>query len=131
MIELPIIYFGSPVAHALVDDAFADLRSLIWRMEVPRSVRNLCKNRSDVVLALLREDPAYQRRCRPHTNPRKGLCIRLSHVVLRPPLVPLLLGEINDSTALEIRSLSSSVRRVVFLNDSRLDCRTENLREVT
>lgn len=135
MISLPITYFGETIGEAIVDDEFAPLAELVWRIEVPRNVRRLGKSRPDVILGLLREEESYRRRCRVHTNVIRGLTVRLSHVVLRPEIViPLQQwnrGEKNDKILEFIRARSMSVKRAVCLNGDRLDCQVSNLREVS
>ena len=128
---LDLIYFDTRIGEAVVDDRHLLLNGLIWRIEIPRTVRRLAHGRPDVTLSLLRESPEYLQRCRVHTNFTVGCIIRLTHVVLRPDLVGYLVkGDTDVMTLARIRELSSSVKRVVSLNGNRLDCRRENLREV-
>lgn len=131
MPTLDLIYFQVVIGEAIIDDEDSRLRACLWHIEVPRRVRRLASGRSDITLSLLRESPEQLKQCRAHTNVAQGCTVRLTHAVLRPELVKLIAeGDTDEVNLTRIRELSSSVKRVICLNDNRLDCRKENLREV-
>lgn len=135
MTSLKVHYADQEVGNALVDHSLDDLsKELMWRLEVPKTLRRDCQGRKDIILAMLREDPDALARCHPYVWIKSKIPLRLSRVALRPELMPLLnevaAGRISNDLLDTIRKISGQVKEVVFLNQVRTDCRSENLREV-
>lgn len=136
MHSIPLYYAGIPVGQALTDDALDTLSpSLVWRVEVPKTIRRACKGRRDILTAMLRDDILALQRCHPYLWICSRIPLRLTRVALRPELLPLINRTAAGSSPTEdefrqINELRRSVKEVVFLNGNRCDCRLENLREV-
>lgn len=134
MADVKLYYQRIIVGRAEVDPELSDVLSRFrWLIELPYSIRRQYRGRTDVILGLLREDPTLLPRCHPYLqlNP---FILRLSRVVIRPQVIPLLSEllshpERKDIICLELRSIVSDLR-VCFLNRSRIDCRSSNLREL-
>ncbi len=132
---IPVHYVGVAVGMAVVDEALDGLATeLVWRLEVPRSIRRLASGRQDILVATLREDETKLQRCHPYCWITSKFPLRLSRVALRPDLVDIIniLSARNDNEQVlaALRNTIKSIRRVVYLDDNRLNCTTENLREV-
>lgn len=130
--NLPLYYCGLQVANAQIDDSVVGLRDFRWTLKIPESIRRLLKT-TDVIAASLREDESVLRRCSPFLQHR-GLVVYLNRVVVRPALVVTLQNfALKPSKELrhEISLTLASVGRIVHLNSSRVDCRVDNLREIT
>lgn len=143
MILLPLHYFKVEVGKALVDDQLAQLSPKIsWRLDLPNALHKL-KLSPDVLVARLREDTVTLHRCIPVTAitaPNKPIfVVRLSKVALQHNLIPLL----NEHASLtrthllkkeplrhKIISLCQAIGPISFVNGNRVDCRSENLREI-
>lgn len=138
--KLPLFYSNLHVGDALVDEPLAALPTeLRWCLHIPQTVRRSLDRRPDLLAAALREDDTLRSRCIPQTQLQ--LCgrvfqLRLSRVALRPEIVHVLLRHFHNitppqETLSHLTHLTSNVRRIIFLNSSRTDCRVDNLREVT
>lgn len=136
MKELKLFYVSTYVGTAKVDDDLRDLSlSITWRLEIPKSLRRSANGRQDILAAMLREDSSSIARCHPYCWIGSKIPLRLSRVALRPALVHLvnqvsLVGFPQSDVLDSIRSTTSEVKRVVFINGDRTDCQTSNLREV-
>lgn len=136
MEQIQLYYAGVNVGFARVDDELKDLSlSVVWRVEVPKTLRRTVKGRRDVLTALLREDTSSLHRCHPYCWLGSKIPLRLSRVALRPALVPLvnqvmLAGHLQPDVHDSIKFLTSQIKSVVFINQNRVDCQYSNLREV-
>lgn len=135
MPTLPLTYCSQPCGFALVDPGLLDLAELPWTLSMPESQRRKFRNRPDVALAALREDPLLMSKCHPiliMRNGKSNTSVRLSHIALRPAMVELLLRHTFRAEPLldELAQAHADISRVVFVNRNRCDCRLENLREV-
>lgn len=135
MPSLPLYYLGLEVGHALVDPPLAELPSTLkWGLAIPHTIRRMHKNRADVLLCLLREDPSLLPRCSPLAQVRlnhRSLNLRLSRLALFPQVVPVLqnlLCSANEALMDDVRSLTLFAPPIRFLNNNRCDCRLANLR---
>ena len=132
---IPVHYVGVAVGMAVVDESLAVLSaSLVWRLEVPRTIRRLASGRQDILVATLREDETKLQRCHPYCWITANFPLRLSRVALRPDLVDtiniLSLGDDNKQALADLRNTIKSIHRVVYLDGNRLNCTTANIREV-
>lgn len=134
--KLPLRYCEALVGHAIVDPQRVDLLHLPWGLVLPDKARRAL-GRGDVLVLSLREDPGLLARCHPFVQlgpPSCRLVARLSHVALRPEVIPLMEDfriEPSDSKRLTIVGIFNQIKRVLFMNSNRVDCRSSNLREVT
>ena len=131
---IPVHYVGVPVGMAVVDEALGGLSiQLVWRLEVPRTIRRFAGGRQDVLVATLRDDATKLQRCHPYCWITGNIPLRLSRLALRPNLVDTvnrLAVEPIDMDLDLLRDTIKSIRRVVYIDSNRLNCTTENLREV-
>ena len=131
---IPVHYVGVAVGMAVVDEALDGLStSLVWRLEVPRTIRRFAGGRQDILVATLREDETKLQRCHPYCWITGNIPLRLSRLALRPDLVDTvnrLSLEPSDMDLDILREAVRSVHRVVYIDSNRLNCTTENLREV-
>ncbi len=132
---IPVYYVGVAVGMAVVDEALDGLStSLVWRLEVPRTIRRLASGRQDILVATLREDETKLQRCHPYCWITSTFPLRLSRVALCPDLVDtiniLSAGNDNEQALADLRTITKSIRRVVYLDGNRLNCTTANIREV-
>ena len=132
---IPVHYVGVPVGMAVVDEALGGLSiQLVWRLEVPRTIRRFAGGRQDVLVATLRDDATKLQRCHPYCWITGNIPLRLSRLALRPDLVDIvnhLAVEPADMDVLAtLRNSCKSIHRVVYIDGNRLNCTTENLREV-
>ncbi len=132
---LRLIYFGTEIGQAQIDSHFAgELSRFTWGVEFPDQLRRAHVGRPDVLMALVLEDPKLLDRCHPFTQTH-GMVLRLSKLCLRPQAVSLMpdlfVPQLKESARTTIRSILSQVPNVSFVNRSRVDCRSSNLREVS
>lgn len=135
MTRILLSYSNTHFADAFVDDDLEELTILgPFGIVFPKSfIRSTPRDRPDIYLAMLREDPVLRMACVP-VIARFGTNIRLVHLVLRPRLRSLVLGHESvggpKSTHMEINSIRSTIGRIAYENSNRLDCRRANLREI-
>ena len=131
---IPVHYVGVPVGMAVVDEALGGLSSdLVWRLEVPRIIRRFAGGRQDILVATLREDESKLQRCHPYCWITGNIPLRLSRLALRPGLVDIVNRLSFDPADVHVdllRGSCKSIHRVVYIDGNRLNCTTENLREV-
>ncbi len=136
--SLPLIYQRLTVGHCFVDPPiYESLFSERINVFFPKSLRQRHTGRPDILLALIREDPGMLLRCHPYLQ-LQPFALRVSHIALRPAEILPLLHEYRaarsprkDEIATRIRYITSHLPRIVFCNGSRVDCRSDNLRELS
>ena len=132
---LPLTYYGHFVGHAQVDSWLKDHipSRVTWGLELPEALRSAHRNRPDIICARLTTEPELLSRCHPFAQ-INGLVIRLCKLALRPQAIEVLhllyVPGHAYSTQAFIRHTLATVSRVSFVNRSRVDCRSSNLREV-
>ena len=138
MTQIPLYYSLAHVGNAIVDSTISLSSDLRWRLEIPKRIRRMHYH-SDVLVALLREDPPTLRACHPIltiNQSKNPTTLRLSRVVFSPELIdminllPALKGEHKHSQVERIMSLYRTLPQVVNLTSNRVDCRSENLRQL-
>jgi len=129
--RLPLKHHNALVGYAIVDDSMSYLASLAWGLDVPPTIRRI--GSPDVVVATLIEDPLALPRCRPFFQGR-GLVIRLNRFVIRPEVYSLVSSYLitkKETTRHDLTSTLATIGRLIHVNGSRIDCRVDNLREIT
>ncbi len=129
---IPLHYYSLVVGHAQVDHTSQTrLLSRQWNVEIPRAIREHSK-RPDIILGMLQEDPTLLPRCHPYCWVGR-FPLRLSRAILRPEICDLLplLQRGDRETPQRIRELTKEVHIVVFVDNDRTNCRSENLREIS
>lgn len=137
---IPLHYYRVQVGDATVDKDIGLVPYWQWRVEIPASIRAR-RFTADVLVAMLREDASTLQRCHPILT-LSGLvpfAVRLSRVILRPTVIPLLndlakyprTNPRKEMLTYEVTKLCRSVHRVINLNGNTIDCRRENLRELS
>jgi hypothetical protein len=134
--SLPLTYHSLPVGIAQCEPAFTELAHLTWTLALPTSRRGDFRDRPDLVLALLREDPKLLASCHPYTTLRLGrrtMNLRLSRLSLRQQCIPLILSTIfhQKDNFDELSAITASIVRVVHVDGNRCNCKLSNLREIT
>lgn len=135
---LQIHYSGRLVGVAKVDEELTPLVTLPINLDFPKRTRRAL-TRPDLRLAALQSDDGLLSQCHPfyQLGDRTRLVLRLSHIAVRPEVVPLVLrftkaeGQEQEEIKQRILEITYTVDRVVFLNRDRTDCRRINLREIT
>lgn len=143
MIKLPIIYCNTALGHAKTDDEMEFLQNagVTLLCRIPNRVRTIADRRPDVIAALLREDLQLRQSLKPFFL-IAGKQVYLSHCVVnvrvRRAVKRFLEStdferqetDLIEDLHTEIRDAVKSVKRVVYLNGDRTDCRVENVRQV-
>ncbi len=134
-VQIPLRYSEKVFGYAQIDDEAEPLRDLgYYSVTLPRSLRCMSKDRPDVMLATLREDPSTVRRCTPFIS-MFGTQILLVHMVMRNTLANIVLKKQFSSRPKElivpdINQIRGSIGRVTYANGDRTDCTRANIREL-
>ena len=135
-IRVPLRYSQRVFAHAMIDDDAEPLRDLgYYSVTLPKSLRRIAGQRSDVILAFLEEDPIVVRKCTPFIS-LFGTQILLVHLVMRAELANLVIAQIQeglmnkDDLMTEINLIRGSIGLVTYASGDRTDCTRSNIREL-
>jgi len=135
-VQIPLRYSEKVFGYAKVDDEAEPLSYLgYFSVTLPRSLRRMAKDRPDVMLATLREDPSTTFKCTPFIS-MFGTQILLVHMVMRGTLGRLVVDHVGRDLKPfvlirdEINQIRGSIGRVTYANGDRTDCTRANIREV-